>query len=237
MVLSPSCSTGLFVTNEELAALVHGYSKARLEVYLRLSGTDLDQAWLLLEWEQRLAAALWTDVARCELIVRNAIHTALQRIAQHADWYDRVDRLGIRGKDRSRIDEAHDRIVQQGKPVTVDRIVAHLSFTFWANLTSASYDRTLWSRGLDQTFQLERRKAVHDAMTRVKDLRNAVAHHSPLVQDLRNETSQDRLTKDLRALHDLVRWTNPMLAARMHPSKAGQLLVQRPRPKIADGHT
>jgi hypothetical protein len=217
-----------FVTSEELAALVKGYSKARLEVYLRLANADPDAAWMLLEWEHRLAAALWADVARCELIIRNAIHGALQHIAQRPDWHDSLDRLGIRGRDRSRVDEAHDRIVAEGKAVTVDRIVANLSFTFWVNLTSASYDRTLWSRGLDQAFQLQRRKTVHDAMTRVKDLRNAVAHHAPLVQDLRHETSHDRLTKDLRALQYLVRWTNPTLASRLLASPAAELLTKRP---------
>jgi hypothetical protein len=51
------------------------------------------------------------------------------------------------------------------------------------------------------------------------------------------QTSKDRLTKDLRALHDLVRWTNPILAARMQPSTAGQLLMQRPNQNVAGGQT
>lgn len=214
--------------NDDLAALVNGYSKARLEVYLRLTRADPDRAWSLIEWEHSLAAALWVDIARCELIVRNTIQTALQRIARHTDWHDHIDQLAIRGRDRARVDEAHDRIVEERKAVTVDRIVANLSFTFWVNLTSASYDRTLWSRGLDQAFHLQRRKTVHDAMTRVKNLRNAVAHHAPLVQDLRHETSNDRLAKDLQALHNLIGWTNPVLASRLPSSPAIQLLAARP---------
>ncbi len=54
------------MTNDELAALVAGYSKARLEVYLRQVNADPDRAWALIVWERCVAAALWTDIAHCE---------------------------------------------------------------------------------------------------------------------------------------------------------------------------
>lgn len=41
------------MTSDELGALIDGYSKARLEVYLREVNAYPDRAWQLIIWERR----------------------------------------------------------------------------------------------------------------------------------------------------------------------------------------
>ena len=195
------------MTNDELSALIAGYSKARLEVYLREVNADPDRAWQLIIWERRVAAALWTDISHCEVIVRNTIQQNLQRLAGHEDWYDRLPKLGIIGADRRRVDDAIQRLHDEHRTVTADRVTANLTFTFWTNLVSTTYDRTLWRNGLHRAFQSAPRRDVHAAMERVKALRNRIAHHDPLIKNTSTETAQSRLLVGPRATHQLIRWT------------------------------
>ena len=193
------------MTEDELASLVGAYSKARLEVYLRAVNADPDRAWQLIVWERQMAAALWTDIAHCEVIVRNAIQRSLQQVAGHDDWHDQLPKLGITGADRRRVDEAIQRLHDEHRPVTADRVTANLTFTFWTNLVSTTYDRTLWRNGLHRAFRSAPRRDVHAAMERVKALRNRIAHHDPLVKDTKTETAQSRLLLGSRAAHQLIK--------------------------------
>ena len=152
------------MTDEDLRALVAGYSKSRLEVYLRAVSADPDRAWNLIVWERHVAAALWTDISHCEVIVRNSIQRCLQEVGGHEDWHERLPQLGIIGADRRRVDDAIQRLHDEHRPVSADRVTANLTFTFWTNLASTTYDRTLWRNGLHRAFQSAPRRDVHAAM-------------------------------------------------------------------------
>jgi hypothetical protein len=229
MVLLSSFYLELPVTHDELAALVAGFSKPRLEVYLLSVAADPDRAWELIQWEQRVAASMWTEIANCELVVRNAINRSLQDQAGTLDWHDQLPRLGVHGADRRRIDEVIQRLVDEHRVVTVDRVVANLTFTFWTNLVSSAYDRTLWRNGLADTFGRAPRRDIHAGMERVKTLRNAIAHHQVLVKDSRSETSNERLERGVAAIHRLIRLTTlPLLADKLCTAQTKELVKQRP---------
>ena len=200
-----------------------------LEVYLRQVNADPDRAWALILWERRVAAALWTDIAHCEVIVRNAIHRSLQTQAGSSDWHDRLPQLGIRGADRARVADVVQRLHDAHRPVTVDGVTAALSLTFWTNLVGPSYDRTLWRNGLAASFSRAPRREVHAAMERVKALRNAIAHHAALIKDNRTESSEERLRRGLTAAHGLIRRTTPAaLADLVCSGDTAAVIAQRP---------
>ncbi len=151
------------------------------------------RAWALIVWERRVAAALWTDIAHCEVVVRNAIHRSLQTQAGSSDWHDRLPQLDIRGADRTRVDDVVQRLHDEHRPVAVDRVTAALSLTFWTNLIGPSYDRMLWRIGPGLELLACASLRIHAAMERVKLCRNAIAHHASLVHDIRTESSEERL--------------------------------------------
>ena len=71
--------------------------------------------------------------------------------------------------------------------MTVDRVTAASSTTFWTNLIGPIYDRTLWRNGLATSFSRAPRRDVHAAKERVKTLRNAVDSPRPARWSVRDD--------------------------------------------------
>lgn len=169
-------------------------TSGRFGKYLRAAGGDPDRALLLYDWNARLAAAFFRDLAHLEVGLRNAYDRALSAhpALSGQDWLTDGGALLLfrrhyvtesgrrRDKNRTprrRIKEArersgHDRGAPRGKAV------AELTFGFWSYLTDDLHEKTVWVPALHRVYRPGAdRKRVNAALAELRELRNRAAHH------------------------------------------------------------
>lgn len=121
------------------------------------------------------------------MTLRNTIHEVLTTI-YGPDWPTdlRFERLADEQTVRN-IERVQTRIQAKGYNITTPRIVAGLSFDFWASMFKAKYERPVWQTRLHSAFpQMPpgwRRKEFVGLVMRVKDFRNRVAHYEPILRE------------------------------------------------------
>lgn len=112
------------------------------------------------------------------------------------DWYDNLTMLAYPLPQK--LDSAKASIVRQGKLLTPGRIVAELSFGFWTALVGRKYEKRLWVPHLHRAFPntlrmtgpakgarkkrpMLDRSDIADRLERIRQLRNRIAHHEPIL--------------------------------------------------------
>ena len=181
-----------------IAALEASLSQERLQSYLTAAGGDPTQALQLYIWNTDLSAALYQPLQGLEITLRNAFHRELSQ-TYGSDWYDQIPQI-LTERSNDNITKAKKDITSRGKSATPSRIVAELSFGFWVSLLgygrkgNNNYEMKLWRPALYKAFPNRpakgfNRKLANKEFTRIKDLRNRVAHHEPIIhnQDLLSE--------------------------------------------------
>jgi hypothetical protein len=171
-----------------LATLEGRLSGERLAPYRAACGGDLAAAVALYEWNADVSAALGTTLGHLEILLRNAMHTELTRwtVARFGEpwWYLDPARV-LSAESLAYIVQA----VRGQRAETAGRVVAELPLGFWRFLLARNYDRGLWHPCLNRAFGRRRRSAVHDAVKKLNDARNRMAHHEPMfnrpISDLR----------------------------------------------------
>ncbi|WP_086819321.1 hypothetical protein [Allokutzneria sp. NRRL B-24872] len=170
------------MTNPTLNALLEQrLSAERLAPYRAVCGGDLGAALTLYEQNARISAAFWRTLGHVEVLVRNAMHSALVDRSGRADWYVPLAGL-LTEKAQKDIASAQARVARNGRTATPGRVVAELPFGFWRYLLAARYDRTLWRTCLKDAFPGASglRREVHDKVAGLHELRNRIAHHEPV---------------------------------------------------------
>lgn len=137
----------------------------------------------LYEWHAALSMASFGLVHHFEVLVRNAIDGILGAGQPEAPiketWLVDFDTLrpdGIR-----QVITAIDRL-EKRREVTRSRVVAGLSFAFWADLFGRRYE-DLWRQRLHAAFPHGAlpRKTLSVRMRRIRRFRNRIAHHDSLL--------------------------------------------------------
>jgi hypothetical protein len=135
------------------------------------------------EWHAALSMASFGLIHHFEVLVRNAIDGTLGAGQPQAPiketWLVDFDTLrpdGIR-----QVITAIDRL-ERRRDVTRGRVVAGLSFAFWADLFGRRYE-DLWRQRLCAAFPHGAlpRKALSIRMRRIRRFRNRIAHHDSLL--------------------------------------------------------
>jgi hypothetical protein len=181
-------------------ALMRAISPDRLSTYTtEASGSGRDELELYV-WDRDVSAGAMADIAILEVAMRNAMNTALERLAGQADWY-RVD-IGLDNRSLDAIARAWGELPQHRR--TPGRVVAQLMVGFWRNLLEAGGDsgkgplkksvsyEDLWRSEMHTAFPGGRAIAASEntQFTRtwtlgvIKDVhavRNRAAHHEPML--------------------------------------------------------
>jgi hypothetical protein len=140
-----------------------------------------------------------------EIALRNAVDEALSRLNGNPEWmFERnfpLSKLQI-----NNITQARDKLIRDGKIPTPGKIVAELPFGFWTSLFGKSHTNTLWRPSLHRAFPYGKvqRQDISQRLTRLRKLRNRIAHYEPIVA--RN------LVSDYRTCHTLLDWICPITA-------------------------
>ena len=197
--------------------LAERLSAERLATY-SAAGGDRAAALALYDWNIEVSAALWADLQRLEVVMRNAMH---DQLTSHYGryWFDRRGLLDGRGRDDVTV--ARRRLK---KPETDGRIVAELSFGFWRYLLAKRYVHTVWTPAVRHAFpylQPQRRKVVEHQVVRLHELRNRIAHCEPVL-------ARD-ITLDGRDIATVAGYIHPQLSDWItEKSQVDAVLARRP---------
>ena len=198
-------------------------SAARFEPFLAASDGDYERAIELYDWHAEIAAACFGMVHHFEVLVRNAIDGVLgdgqpqQPIKD--TWLMDFDILQPEGIKQVIV--AVERL-EKGKGITRGRVVAGVSFGFWAGLFSNHYEE-LWRHQLRYAFPHGSimRKNLTQRMRLLQRFRNRVAHHDCLLGQSIGDRADDMLL--------IAGWIDPDAAAWLgERSRVHALLAARP---------
>jgi len=198
-------------------------SAARFEPFLVASDGDHQQALELYDWHAEIAAACFGMVHHFEVLVRNAIDGVLgdgqpqQPIKD--TWLMDFDILQPEGIKQVIV--AVERL-EKGKGITRGRVVAGVSFGFWAGLFNNHYEE-LWRHRLRHAFPHGSimRKNLTQRMRLLQRFRNRVAHHDCLLGQGIGDRADDMLL--------IAGWIDPDAAAWLDErSRVHALLGARP---------
>ncbi len=198
-------------------------SAARFEPFLVASEGDHRRALELYDWHAELSAACFGMVHYFEVLVRNTIDGVLgdgqpqQPIKD--TWLMDFDVLQPEGIKQVIV--AVERL-EKGKGITRGRVVAGVSFGFWAGLFSNHYEE-LWRHRLRHAFPNGSimRKNLTQRMRLLQRFRNRVAHHDCLLGQRIGDRADDMVL--------MAGWIDPDAAAWLGDrSRVHALLAARP---------
>lgn len=183
------CQDSFDYDAEILDRLGLGLSQARFRRYMAEVHDDPERAIHLYLWNARLAKAFLFPLQICEVVTRNAIHSAFLK-RWGADWVlaPPFDLNEFSRDSHSRtLSRAYRNAETNGiASPTVDDVIAALTFDFWSNLFRQDYDPVLWKdSGLLSAIFPElpegtKRRDIQILMASVNQLRNRIAHHEPI---------------------------------------------------------
>ncbi|CAN5805944.1 Abi family protein [soil metagenome] len=189
-------------------------SKPRVARYMDSAGGDQVRAYELYLWNSRLAGSLFEDLGHLEVFVRNALQPNLQawhRSRHHQGcWLDDPDEV-LHESLRNKISIAR-RDLERLKKLPLDQqlpgqVMTGLSFGFWVDLLRSDYHTSLWTPWLHKSFPHfagSRRGVVYLRLQKLRKLRNRIAHHEPIYEELVKELHSDLLK--------VLGWIDPALA-------------------------
>lgn len=166
---------------------------------------------------------LFRTIHYFEVLVRNAIDGALGAGQPQEPLRDTwlLDFETLQPNGVKQVIVAIERL-EQGKQINRGRVIAGVSFGFWAGLFAKGYEE-LWRQRLRNAFPHASltRKDMTERMRQIQRLRNKVAHHDCLLnQDVRGR-ADDMLT--------IAGWIDPAARAWLEAqSRVGGLLASRP---------
>ena len=162
-----------------LPHLERAITRERLRRYLKATSQDVAAAVALYELNADLASAVLGLLCRLEVGLRNSMHEVLTAQFQTARWYA-PGGAPLTAHGQRKVEEAI-RYAGGGYPPP-GKVVAELSYGFWAGLAGRTYHNSLWVPCLSRAFPAGKlsRLSIHIRLERILQLRNRVAHHEPV---------------------------------------------------------
>lgn len=198
----PSSQGRFQYTDEAVDAIQRALSPERLAGYITLAKGDKRLAIKHYERNTALSEALYGVIQGFEIALRNALDRVLAKELGHPDWYDHI---GWEQKELESIQKAKENITTWGKTVTPGRVIAELTLGFWVQLIARKYEKALWVKYLHRVFPLKlNRKALFRRFDSIKNLRNRIAHHEPII-------SRD-LQQDYAGIIEAIKWISPIVS-------------------------
>lgn len=177
-------------------------STGRFGTYLSAAQGSRSLALALYEWNASLRAAFLHDLGHLEVGLRNSYDRALSAatVGEDLHWTenptmlklfppamknDPVQQRLIDANEipRSQIQRARVDASKSGNTAPVPgKVVAEVMFGFWTYLTSNAHEKTIWVPYLHTAYpsKTDRRK-IHQTLYELREFRNRVAHHEPLL--------------------------------------------------------
>lgn len=185
-------------------------SPPRLRRYVGFATGDVQKGIRLYRWNCWLSQSLIWPLHMVEIATRNSVSSALASKYGARWFFEPRFRSVLDARLRDRLDEAYDRQRIQRRTSTpqIDQIIADLTLGVWTALLARRYDVPFgWSTRIRNAFPSlpagKNRSDISARLDDLRDLRNRIAHHEPILQ----LNLQDKYQK----MMDLLIWKSPNL--------------------------
>src|SRR5947208_1308380 len=116
----------------------------RLDAYRSPGDSDFDVICKYL-WNMDLCESLYPSLQTLEITLRNTIHQAATRRYRTEFWFNPTPGPGLLGpREQESIVYAKGELAKKAKPLEAPRVVAELTFGFWASLFDSRYEQVFW---------------------------------------------------------------------------------------------
>lgn len=195
------------------------FSPARMSTY----GHHSDPEALYL-WNTHVTKAFLEDLQHVEVLLRNCVDAAVAP-RYGARWYTNPA-IPFEKPAKRAIKKAERRAcTRRGQTPPPGRVIAELSFDFWAYLFTNTYASTLWplvrkaligtpapaTDGSESDVFVPSLKDFRSEVDVVYKLRNRCAHHEPIIKKNLQDESDD-LDRAQQAIEKLSTWLDPAAA-------------------------
>ena len=158
-----------------------------------------------------ICEALYPSLHLLEVVMRNGIHSSFSSYFRASDWYEGH---WLTDGHRRMVDEAKAALIRRKRSPDPDRVVAELSFGFWCGMFHRAYERgagpwpALLKTALPRAPKRWRtRDKVQARIEEIRELRNRVFHHEPII-------GYADLSARHRRIVEVLGWLSP--ATRLH---------------------
>lgn len=161
------------------------FSPARLGRYRAKRGGNSAKAAADYSSNVLLSEAMVPMLNVLEVALRNGIHARLSTLYQRVDWWESWLGDPAFSWQNKEVARAKANLNRRREAQSADKILAELTFGFWSSLFNSQFQAVLW-KDLRLVFarcpkhQRQRHK-ISSALNQVRDLRNRVFHHEPLL--------------------------------------------------------
>ncbi|WP_345830880.1 hypothetical protein AAGR08_23385 (plasmid) [Pantoea sp. BRR-3P] len=161
------------------------FSAARLGRYLAARGGDEARAAQDYAFNLRLAEAMMPLLNTLEIALRNGVHSRLTARYKRTDWWAEWKEDPLFRWQNKEIANAINKLDRRHEAPTADKVIAELTFGFWSSLFNTQFQDVLW-KDLRLVFTrcpkaLRQRHNISAALNQIRDLRNRIFHHEPLL--------------------------------------------------------
>lgn len=136
-----------------------------------------------------------------EVVLRNAVVQAIEisfRCNETNSWHENeafIRSLSRRGRHspKSMFDSAKEKF-----PDSPSKMIPELKFVFWQKMLMANYEERIWQGCFNSIFPnatVENRQIFYDWTDQLRELRNRIAHHEPIIFNRNLENDLEVLTK------------------------------------------
>lgn len=202
-----------------IESIVNTLSKSRLSTYKNsnLNDTSDEQSLGLYLWNKQLSGHFFPILQIIEVSLRNAIHNAYIAVkfeeiefnnpenewhalkSQANLWLTTIYTIQNNQKGFNQIENAKRNLIEEGKSLTADNLIAKLTFGFWVNMTNRNHRSNnnnntaqsidaLWPKLTKKVFPNAKDKYgkhltinnINENLHKINKLRNRIAHHEPI---------------------------------------------------------
>ncbi len=182
-------------------------STPRLESYRQPGESDFEVVVNYL-WNISLCESLYPALHALEIALRNTIHQAATTRYKTPNWFDPPQSPLLKWEQES-VNNAKLELSRRVHPHDADRIVAELTFGFWASLLNHPYERIFWQKMLVPAFShmprsIRTRHTLSKRLNEIRKLRNRAFHHERI-------SHWPHLSRCHREIHEVISWISPVL--------------------------
>lgn len=139
------------IDKKELEKFISTYSIARLESFVYGENDTIDDIKIRYNQNVKISQALYPELCTLEIILRNAINTALINKISKTWLEDEIkNNTLLKEEDYKLLLSAYEIAKKEcksnKKSLTTGKIIANLNFGFWTNLCMKKYSASIWNK-------------------------------------------------------------------------------------------
>lgn len=185
------------------------FSPARLSRYRAARHGNTTKAAQDYSYNMQLSEAMLPMLNVLEISLRNGIHARLSHLYGRPDWWESWVGSSTFKWQNQEIAAAKAKLVRRHEHQTPDKVLAELTFGFWSSLFNSQLQSILW-KDLRLVFAFcpknqRQRRNISAALNQIRELRNRVFHHEPLLW-----LSPQLLDQHATGVM-VINWVNPQL--------------------------